>query len=283
MLGREVRHHTDCEIVRLPRSRRLVMDVVRIGRKRNAMRGLLDVDVTRAREMLRAHRDRFGVKPSLTAFIIWCVARAIEKDRMVQAFLDWRNRLVIFDDVDVQTTVEALVDGEVRVVPHIIRAANRIGYRAIHDELRHAKSRPKSNRRLVRFAGWFQWLPWFLRRPFYWYVQKRPRLLRRHIGTTIVSSVGMFVGSGGGWAIGTGNLATFGALLGGIVRKPGVVGDRIEPRDYLALSVAFNHDVLDGAPATRFTRRLVELIEKADGLREELDRWAAEADRERPS
>ena len=33
---------------------------------------------------------------------------------MLQAFMDWRNRLMIFEDVDVQTTIEAMVDGERR-------------------------------------------------------------------------------------------------------------------------------------------------------------------------
>ena len=32
------------------------------------------------------------------------------------------------------------------------------------------------------------------------------------------------------------------------------------------LTVMFNHDVIDGAPAARFTRRLVELIESGYGL-----------------
>jgi hypothetical protein len=31
----------------------------------------------------------------------------------------------------------------------------------------------------------------------------------------------------------------------------------------------FDHDVIDGAPATRFTRRLVELIESGYGLDED--------------
>jgi pyruvate/2-oxoglutarate dehydrogenase complex dihydrolipoamide acyltransferase (E2) component len=33
----------------------------------------------------------------------------------------------------------------------------------------------------------------------------------------------------------------------------------------------FDHDVVDGAPATRFTRRLVELIESGYGLDEMVD------------
>jgi hypothetical protein len=43
---------------------------------------------------------------------------------------------------------------------------------------------------------------------------------------------------------------------------------RIEPREILNLTVMFDHDVIDGAPATCFTRRLVELIESGYGLAE---------------
>jgi pyruvate/2-oxoglutarate dehydrogenase complex dihydrolipoamide acyltransferase (E2) component len=46
------------------------------------------------------------------------------------------------------------------------------------------------------------------------------------------------------------------------------VEDRIEPRDILNLTVAFNHDVVDGAPAARFVQRLVDLIEDGSGLRD---------------
>jgi pyruvate/2-oxoglutarate dehydrogenase complex dihydrolipoamide acyltransferase (E2) component len=34
----------------------------------------------------------------------------------------------------------------------------------------------------------------------------------------------------------------------------------------LNLTVLFDHEVIDGAPAARFTRRLVELIESGYGL-----------------
>jgi hypothetical protein len=35
------------------------------------------------------------------------------------------------------------------------------------------------------------------------------------------------------------------------------------------LTVLFDHDIVDGAPAARFTRRLVELIESGYGLGED--------------
>jgi hypothetical protein len=47
---------------------------------------------------------------SFTAFIITCLARAIEMNKAVHAFLDWRSRLVIYDDVNVNVMVE--VDSE---------------------------------------------------------------------------------------------------------------------------------------------------------------------------
>jgi pyruvate/2-oxoglutarate dehydrogenase complex dihydrolipoamide acyltransferase (E2) component len=55
-------------------------------------------------------------------------------------------------------------------------------------------------------------------------------------------------------------------IVGGISWKPAVVEGRIEPREMLDLTVTYDHDVIDGAPAARFTRRLVELIESGYGL-----------------
>jgi hypothetical protein len=56
--------------------------------------------------------------------------------------------------------------------------------------------------------------------------------------------------------------------VGSITWKPAIVEGRIEPREILNLTVAFDHYIIDGAPATRFTHRLVELIESGYGLDE---------------
>jgi pyruvate/2-oxoglutarate dehydrogenase complex dihydrolipoamide acyltransferase (E2) component len=47
-----------------------------------------------------------------------------------------------------------------------------------------------------------------------------------------------------------------------------VVDGQIVPRQILNLTILFGHDVIDGVPAARFTRRLVELIESGYGLDE---------------
>jgi pyruvate/2-oxoglutarate dehydrogenase complex dihydrolipoamide acyltransferase (E2) component len=261
---------SDCTVVKFPLLRRLVIDVADIGRKRNTIRGLIEVDITNARNLLRQYRNRAGERLSFTAFVIRCVARALDDDKSIQAFLDWRNRLVIFDDVDVQTMVEADIDGVKTVVPHIVRAANRKSYLEIHEDIRATQANPKRDRRLARLAGWFPYVPKQLRRIAYWWIKKRPRLLRKGIGTTVVTSVGMMFGSGGGWGIGTGSLHSFGVLLGSMVKKPGVVDGRIEIREYLYVGLSFNHDTVDGAPATRFARRFVKMLECADELKADL-------------
>ena len=54
--------------------------------------------------------------------------------------------------------------------------------------------------------------------------------------------------------------------VGGIGEKPGVVDGQIAIRDYLSLTISFDHDIIDGAPAARFTKRLKDLIESGYGL-----------------
>jgi len=39
------------------------------------------------------------------------------------------------------------------------------------------------------------------------------------------------------------------------------VEGRIEIREYLSVTISVDHDIVDGAPAARFTQQLRELIE----------------------
>ena len=39
-------------------------------------------------------------------------------------------------------------------------------------------------------------------------------------------------------------------------------------RELLSMTISFDHDIIDGAPAVRFTQRLKELIESGYGLAE---------------
>jgi pyruvate/2-oxoglutarate dehydrogenase complex dihydrolipoamide acyltransferase (E2) component len=72
-------------------------------------------------------------------------------------------------------------------------------------------------------------------------------------------------GRGAGWGIAPMNHTTT-LVVGGLAHKPGLVDGRIEAREYLCLTLTFDHDVIEGAPAARFVRRLTELVERGAGL-----------------
>jgi pyruvate/2-oxoglutarate dehydrogenase complex dihydrolipoamide acyltransferase (E2) component len=76
-------------------------------------------------------------------------------------------------------------------------------------------------------------------------------------------------GKGAGWGIPlTGH--TLYITLGGIGEKPGVVDGQKAIREYLSITISFDHSIVDGAPAARFTWRLKELIESGYGLNDSL-------------
>ena len=54
--------------------------------------------------------------------------------------------------------------------------------------------------------------------------------------------------------------------LGGIGEKPGVVEGHIVIREYLSMTLSFDHSIVDDAPAARFTGQLKDLIESGYGL-----------------
>lgn len=247
------------------RRRQIIVDSLAIGAGRHIVHGLLEIDVTAARQLMREHKTKTGETLSFTAFIVACFAHAVAAHKNVQAYRDWRNRLIIFDEVDVVVEIEA--DTNHVAIPHIIRAANRKTFRQIHDEIRAVQTQPASS---TQESGWLvqagRRVPGFVRRFFLRLWMKNPPWLKRIGGTVVVTSVGMFA-RGGGWGLGILPVHTLGLLVGGIVEKPGVVDGRIEIREYLDLTISVDHDVVDGAPAARFARELVTLIEDGYGLK----------------
>jgi pyruvate/2-oxoglutarate dehydrogenase complex dihydrolipoamide acyltransferase (E2) component len=224
---------------------------------------LLELDVTRPREIMRRHKAQMGESLSFTGFIITCLAQAIADNPAVQAYRAWRNRLVIFDDVDVVTLIEPHA-GDV-AVPHVIRAANLKTFRQIHDEIRAVQSRPTERAQTGGLVELAPRVPTVMRNLFYWALRQNPHWFKAIQGTAIVTAVGMF-GQGSGWGIGFLPYHTLGLTLAGISSKPGVVNGRIEVREYLHLTISIDHDIVDGAPAARFAQQLKERIECGDGL-----------------
>jgi hypothetical protein len=250
--------HTGYEVLPYPKIRRLMEDGGRLGREKHLVHGLFEMDVTEARRAVRAYRVRTGEGLSFMAFVVACVGRAVEQHKPVQACRARGEKLVLFDDVDVNTMFEVEVDGQRIIRPHILRAVNTKGPRDLHAEIRafqdhHAQSRE------AKSIAWFVLLPGFLRRFFLRLLFRSPRRLKEMNGTVALTSVGMF-GSGGGWGLPVSN-HTLQITLGGIAKRPALVNGQLENRQMMCVTISFDHDIVDGAPAARFAQTLKELIE----------------------
>jgi pyruvate/2-oxoglutarate dehydrogenase complex dihydrolipoamide acyltransferase (E2) component len=93
-------------------------------------------------------------------------------------------------------------------------------------------------------------------------VMARSVAVRQRVGTVAVTAVGMFAG-GGGFGLTPMTMMSLEVVIGGMTQRPRVVGGQIEARDVLDLTIVIDHNVVDGAPATRFAAELRELIEAA--------------------
>jgi pyruvate/2-oxoglutarate dehydrogenase complex dihydrolipoamide acyltransferase (E2) component len=123
----------------------LMVDGGRMGRQKHIVHGLFEVDVTQAQTIIREHKERTGESLSFTAFVMACLGQAIDMNRTMHAYRNWRNQLVIFDEVDINTLFEVEVDGRKLIRPHIIRAVNRKSFREIHDEIRSFQTAHKES------------------------------------------------------------------------------------------------------------------------------------------
>ncbi len=226
----------------------------------NQMHGLVEFDVTEARQRISDYEAETDERLSFTAFVTRCLAQAVEEFPRVQAYRDWRGNLVQSADVDVMVMVEHTTDGERVALPHVVKAANRRSLRSIHDEIRETQESSTDGQR-PRRPSMIAQLPGPARRLIY---RLAPQLWNSISGTVAVSSVGMF-STGSGWAISP-SYHTLQLTVGGIAEKPVLVDGEVEPREYLNITVTLDHDVVDGAPAARFVERLKELIESAQAI-----------------
>lgn len=265
-----------------PAARVVGIDTVRIGMARHHIPVLVEVDVTVARATIQKRKEATGEGLSFTGWIIKCLAQAASEHKRVHGMRRGKHMLVLFDDVDVNIVVQRRLEGtdppEYLPMPYVIRKANEKTVEGIHREIRSAQARAlepgeqtidlaekmPSARTIRIFAS----MPFAVRKWLYWNrLFRDPFRVKRTMGTISVTSVGMFgkVGSGSAWGIPV-EFHPLTVALGTISRKPAVVGDRVEPREFMGITFVFDHDVIDGAPMALFLQRVRDLIETGYGL-----------------
>lgn len=253
-------------VIPLSPARRLSVDLLQVAHGKHVVHGLVEVDVTLARRLIQEQAAETGENLSFTGFVIAAVARAVSETPSVNAVRKGRH-LIVYENVDVNTMIERNIRGELVVAPYIVRSAHLKTVRQIHDEIRGAQTRPIENPGGMAPAGgtgWIYKIPSPVRRALIRRVGTSPRLAAKFGGIIGVTAVGMF-GDGPGWGIPL-IPATLSVTVGGIGKRPCLVDGRLTEHEFLCLTLTFDHDIIDGAPAARFSARLKELIEGAYGL-----------------
>jgi len=258
------------QISEFPKARIPTLDFLALGDKYHYVKSLIEVDVTDGRQYITNHENKTGVKLSFTAWLLKCIGKAASEHQAVHSMMMGKKKIIQFDDVDVSITVEKSINGVKAPMPLVIRKTNEKNVLQIHEEIRDAQKEDINGASVLgenTIKGkmkFYTSMPKFFRKFLIKRILKDPLKIKQLMGTIIVTSVGMF-GKVHGWPIPT-TAHPLAFAVGGITKKTGIINDEIKIREYLTMTILFNHDVVDGAPAARFVSRLVELIENGFGL-----------------
>ena len=256
-----------------PSSRQLTFDVGKIGLAKHHVRALLEVDVTVARRLIKQSRHR-GRKVSFTAWLIKSIADCVALHPAAAGVNDAkRNKVLVFEYVDLSMVVEKEVSGTRVPLPYVIRKADKKTLCHIQDEIEAAKSQTvKSEGDYVLgeeqsafgmrlFVKLPQWLRLILMRVL---VLNHPQRVKDMMGTVMITTAGM-VGHTRGWIMPFG-MHPLCFAFGSLNEQAAVYKGEIQKREILHLTVLIDHDVIDGVPAARFVDDLVKKLQAGFGL-----------------
>jgi pyruvate/2-oxoglutarate dehydrogenase complex dihydrolipoamide acyltransferase (E2) component len=261
----------DYEIVKFSKNRKMVFDLIEQSAKKQHIKAIFELDVTKAREILEKYEEKTSEKLSFTGWIIKCIGQAVSEFKIMNSIRKKKRKYYVFEDVDIGLIVEREIKGNRVPTKYYMRRVNEKSFREIHDEIRRVQKQKREGPVLGevqedRAAHIFVKMPKFIRRIVWWWIDLNPVLRKKHLGAITLSSVGMF-SQHGGWGISMTSETTH-FMIGGIARKPGVIDDKIEIREFLSVTVMVDHYIVDGGPFVRFLQRFIDLMTSAYGLEE---------------
>lgn len=254
-----------------PISRISTIDIGAAGLKKHHIKALIELDVTEARKMIH-EKKKLSEKISFNSWLIKCISHAVGEFPQIHGVRKGKRNVVVFDDIDISVMIEREINGKKVPLPYVIRKANEKSISDIYDEIRNGQDQlingegdnvlgEKKNDFLMKF---YYSMPGFIRRTIWKSILRNPFSIKQNMGTVMITSVGM-IGKINGWVIPV-SVHPLCFAIGSIVKKPGVIDDRIEIREYLYVTVLVDHDIVDGAPAVRALSKLTKLVESGFGL-----------------
>ena len=248
--------------------RSFVLDTMAEGKRKSIIYMPFEADITDVRATLGAIKQRRGWSPSISAYVLRCFAKAVDEDKVMQAYRLGKKKLVVFDAVDIAIMVEKEVHGHIQPLPYLLRAANAKHLEDIREEIERVKASRYEEMVPRLYRVFFERVPRFLRRCFWCIHRRSPKVSKFFSGTVGFTAVGMF---------GEGQCHLFPITprtttiaVGSMYTRPAIVAGAIVPRDFLCLTLCVDHDIVDGARLMRFTARMKSLLESGFELADSL-------------
>jgi pyruvate/2-oxoglutarate dehydrogenase complex dihydrolipoamide acyltransferase (E2) component len=259
-------------IKQFPSSRIFTNDIGKLGLRKHHIKALIEIDVTDSRKKIKLKRNESGNRISFTSWILKCIGKAIDEHKQVHALQYKRNKVMIFNEIDLTLVVEKKVDNDLVPIPLLLRNINNMNQTDIYYQIENAKKEViNSEKKYVLEKDrkkepikLFLILPQFLRLIIWKILLSNPKYVKKMMGTVIVTSLGM-IGKVNGWIIPY-SIHPLCFALGSIIKKTGVIKDKIEIREFIEITILIDHDVVDGAPAARFVSKLKDYIENGYDL-----------------
>src|SRR6056297_277107 len=225
--------------------------------------GLLEFDVSDLRKELRAQRSN-GAGGSLFSFMLKAIGKCLEEYPEFNSMINTKHKTT-FHEVDIDIPIEVHKGNEIYNKQCIIRNINEKTLQQVDKEIEQAKRTTgeeksymasKFGQKLITL------LPKFIVLFMFRHILKNHESVKKHSGTIFVTSVSMFSTTPGYIIPYTGGPKAVSLALGSVAKKPVVKHNEVQIREMINITAAFNHDLVDGAPAARFINRLRRYIEK---------------------
>ena len=223
---------------------------------------LLEFDITNIRSMLRSRRMA-GSGGSLFSFLLKVIGKCLEDFPEFNSMVSMK-RTSVFDEVDINIPIEIEHDNRKYTKQLIIRNINSKPLSMVDQEIEEARQNSGDEKGFIsskKSAALLGILPGIIVRIIFRIVMSSHRRIRDLSGTVFVTSVSMFTNVPGYIIPYSGGPKAVSFAVGSSVKKPVAVNNKIEIREMINITIIFNHDSVDGAPAARFINQLRKYIE----------------------
>lgn len=260
-------------VKKIPKTHKLIFDMFDLSLQRHHIHVIAQLDIDLVLKLLEQSKELHGEKLSLTGYLIYMFSRVIEKYNDTHAIRVGLKKY-IFNDIDVHTIIERETkNGENVPTSYIIRQANQKSILEIHNEIRMAQKQSfeglvEQGTRRNKLQKLFSSFPKFFRKIIFKRMLKKPRMMKKNIGTVCVTAVGMLAK----------NVRTIGMpipiqpwpiqfSLGCLDIRLRKENGQIVERDFLNVTITLDHDVIQGGTITRFLNEIYQMVESGFGLK----------------